>query len=115
MVNRHQGAAVSVRDGSSAVLAQLGFGRRFAVAVALGNDFWQRISRLIVFAYDVVGERSPVDRSRLFEFQNRQYAFLGIPLSVYYRECRPLSPRWRTVSMPNAIFRQSIVPLDELL
>ena len=70
---------------------------------------------LIVFAYDVVGERSPVDRSRLFEFQNRLYAFLGIPLSVYYRECKPLSPQWRTVAMPNAKFRQEVIPLDELL
>ena len=70
---------------------------------------------LIVFAYDVIGERSPIDRSRLFEFQNRQYAFLGIPLSIYYRECKPLSPRWRTVTMPNAKFREAAIPLDELL
>ena len=77
--------------------------------------FGRGFQGLLVFAYDVLGDRSPIDRSRLFEFQNRYYAFLGIPLSVYYRECRPLSPRWRTVSMPNAKFRQMVVPLDELL
>ena len=83
-----------------------------AVAAVVAHSILQG---LLVFAYDVLGDRSPVDRSRLFEFQNRYYAFLGIPLSVYYRECRPLSPRWRTVSMPSAKFRQMVVPLDELL
>lgn len=70
---------------------------------------------LLVFAYDVLDQRSPIERSRLFEYQNHFYAFLGIPLKTYYRNCRTLSPKWRTVAMPGVQFRKSVIPLDELL
>ncbi len=70
---------------------------------------------LLVFAYLVTGERSPIERNRLFEFQNQYYAFFGVTLKTYYQYSKPLSPRWRTVSMPSPQFRQAIIPLDQLL
>ena len=70
---------------------------------------------LLVFAFHVVGDRSPVEAERLFEFRDRWYAFLSIRVADYIRFCRPLSPSWRTVSMPTGLFRQAAFPFDEIL
>jgi hypothetical protein len=70
---------------------------------------------LLVFAYEVVGEKSPVDPERLFAFRDRWYAFLAVRLADYIRFSRRLSARWQTVSMPAALFRQAAFPLDEVL
>lgn len=70
---------------------------------------------LLVFAYEVVGNRSPVEPARLFAFRMRLYAFLGVRTADYIQFSRPLSAKWKTVSMPAATFRQAAFPLDGLL
>ncbi len=70
---------------------------------------------LLVFAFHVVGQRSPVEPARLFEFRDRSYAFLAVRVADYIQFARPLSARWQTVSMPNRLFRQAAFPFDAIL
>src|SRR5262245_57057987 len=52
---------------------------------------------LLVFAYNVVGDVSPLPASELFACRDRLYAFVGIRLDHYASVARPLSKRWKTV------------------
>jgi hypothetical protein len=81
---------------------------------------WQRLfgpgfRALFVFAYEVLGDRSPLPAEQLFEFRGRVYGFLGLGLEVYAFHARPLSTAWDTVAMPTARFRQLAVPIDRML
>jgi hypothetical protein len=81
---------------------------------------WERLfggqfGGLFAFAYNIVGDRSPLPADSLFEFRGGLYAFLGIRLSDYARFARPISPRWDTLAMPTAQFRQMAVSLETLL
>ena len=70
---------------------------------------------LFAFAFDVMGDRSPLPAERLFEFRERRYAFLAVRAVDYIRAARPLSARWQTAAMPTALFRQAAAPFDDLL
>jgi hypothetical protein len=70
---------------------------------------------LLVFAYEVVGSRSPVEPARLFAFRDRRYAFLAVRTADYIQFSRPLSAKWQTVAMPAATFRQAAFPLSTIL
>jgi hypothetical protein len=67
---------------------------------------------LFVFAYRIVGDRAPLDRDRLFEHHAGLYGFVGIRLDEYAAHARPISPRWDTVAMPTALFRQMAAPVE---
>lgn len=77
----------------------------------LGTDF----HGLLVFAYHVLADRSPIERSRLFLNEGNYYAFMAIPATVYSRCCRTLSPRWRTLTMPSVEFRKKVQPIQNWL
>ncbi|MCA9231177.1 MAG: HYExAFE family protein [Planctomycetales bacterium] len=70
---------------------------------------------LLVFAYQVVGDRSPVEAERLFAFRDRWYAFLAVRVADYIQFSKPLSARWQTVSMPAQLFRQAAIPFDSIV
>lgn len=70
---------------------------------------------LLVFAYHLVADRSPLPREQLFEFRGAEYAFVAVRLVDYVPHARPLSDAWDTVAMPTALFRQVARPLDEVL
>ncbi len=70
---------------------------------------------MLVFAFEVVADRAPLEPHRLFEFRARRYAFLGVRVADYIQFSRQLSAKWQTVSMPTALFRQAAIPLDTLL
>ena len=70
---------------------------------------------LFVFAYELVGTRSPVEPAQLFEFRDRWYAFLAVRIADYVQFSRPLSARWQTVTMPTRLFRQAAFPIDDVL
>ncbi|MAT73071.1 MAG: hypothetical protein CMJ58_26605 [Planctomycetaceae bacterium] len=67
------------------------------------------------FVYEVTGDRSPLAAGQLFEFRDRRYAMLAAPVADYVRFARTLSPKWQTVSMPTARFREAARPFAELL
>jgi hypothetical protein len=69
---------------------------------------------LLVFAYHLVGSRSPLPRERLFEFRGAQYGFVGVRLADYVPFARPISESWDTVAMPTGLFRRAARPLDDV-
>lgn len=70
---------------------------------------------LLVFAYHVVGQRSPIDPQKLFGFRDNWYAFLAVRVTDYIQFCKPLSERWGTVSMPAQLFRQAAFPFEDAI
>jgi hypothetical protein len=67
--------------------------------------FGPRFNGLLVFAYQVVGDRAPLAAAELFPFQSRLYGFVGVRLDHYTTLARPLSARWQTVTVPVPQFR----------
>lgn len=70
---------------------------------------------MLVFAYELVGTRAPVEPDHVYEFRERWYAFLAIRVADYIQFCRPLSAAWQTVTMPTVLFRQAAFPIGEIL
>lgn len=70
---------------------------------------------LLVFAFDVVGRRSPLAIEKLFAFRGRWYAFLAVRVADYIQFSRPLSAKWQTVAMPTPLFRQAAFPFENVL
>ena len=73
---------------------------------------WQRhfgsgFCPVLVFAYHLVADRSPLPADELFEFRGARYGFIAIRLSDYVPHARPLSESWDTVAMPVALFRSA--------
>jgi hypothetical protein len=107
-------------------------GRRFPTA---GQQYWRNWSTrdeltslanweellgppfagMLVFAYQVVGDRAPLPPDELFVFDGRLYGFVGIRLDHYTSWARPLSARWDTVAVPTPRFRDLARPARELL
>lgn len=77
--------------------------------------FGQPFTGLFVFAYAVLGDRAPLPSDKLFDFRGGLYGFVGVRLQQYAYFARPISPRWDTLAMPTAEFRQLAEPLDALL
>jgi hypothetical protein len=73
-----------------------------------------RFAGLLVFAYNVVGDRAPLAADELFVFRGGLYAFVAIRLDHYASWSKPLSTRWGTVSVPVAQFRSLARPAREL-
>ena len=77
--------------------------------------FGEGFEGLFVFAYNVVGDRAPLESERMFEYRGALYGFVGIRLSDYAEHARPISPSWDTVAMPTAEFRRLARPVGEYL
>ncbi len=70
---------------------------------------------LLVFAFDIVGEKSPLAAEQLYSFREHRYAFLAIRLADYIQFSRPLSAKWQTLAMPTRLFREAAFPFHDLL
>jgi hypothetical protein len=70
---------------------------------------------LLVFAYQLVANRSPLPRDEIFEFRGQHYGFLAVRLVDYAPHARPLSDSWDTVAMPTGLFRRAARPLEHWL
>jgi len=70
---------------------------------------------LLVFAYHIVGEKSPLPPEQLYQFRDERYAFLAVRVTDYVQFSRTLSRRWHTVAMPAKLFRQAAFPLEQIL
>ncbi|MCP5112836.1 MAG: HYExAFE family protein, partial [bacterium] len=77
--------------------------------------FGETFRGLFVFAYDVLGDRSPLPEGQLFEHRDNLYGFVAIRLCDYVAHAHQVSPKWDTVAMPTAEFRRLAQPLQELL
>ncbi|MEX2121223.1 MAG: HYExAFE family protein [Pirellulales bacterium] len=76
------------------------------------NLFGDRFRALFVFAYNIMGDRSPLPAEQLFEFRGMLYGFVAIRLQQYAFYARQLSPRWDTVMMPVERFRELAQPIQ---
>lgn len=72
--------------------------------------FGEHFTPLLLFAYWVTEDRSPIPPDDLWHFRDRTYAFVAMPLADYWRSSRTLSTKWDTVSMPAAEFRRTASP-----
>lgn len=77
--------------------------------------FGERFASLLVFAYDVVGDRAPLPQDQLFEFRGHLYGFVAIRLHEYVHFARTISPKWGTLAVPVPTFRQLAASLDHFL
>ncbi len=77
--------------------------------------FGKRFRAILVFAYWIVGDRSPLPAGQLFAHAGGLYGFVAIPLADYAPFARPISPRWDTVAMPAARFRSLARPVEHYL
>ena len=68
---------------------------------------------LLVFAYNVVGDRAPLPAEELFSFHDALYGFVGIRLDHYTSFAKKLSTRWGTVTLPTDRFRSLARPVRE--
>jgi hypothetical protein len=75
--------------------------------------FGGQFSGLLVFAYQVVGDRAPLAADELFQHQRRLYGFVGVRLDHYASFARPLSRRWNTVTVSIPRFRELARPVRE--
>jgi len=77
--------------------------------------FGQGFCGLLVFAYNIVGDRAPLPADRLFEFRGGLYGFVAARLADYAARAHEISESWDTVAMPTAEFRQLARPFMEFL
>lgn len=61
---------------------------------------------LLVFAYEITADKSPVEPAKLFSFAGKFFAFVVVSAKVYRQYCKPLSASWGTVSMSVSDFRK---------
>jgi hypothetical protein len=68
---------------------------------------------LLVFAYDIQpGAQLPNDDVELWTWRNKRYWYRALAIEDYQPHMRARSPRWGTVSLPTAVFRELARPLD---
>jgi hypothetical protein len=79
------------------------------------RHFGENFVPMMVFAYHLVGSRSPLPVEQLFEFRGAHYGFLAVRLTDFVPHARPLSDRWDTVAMPVGEFRRAARAVDDLL
>ena len=67
---------------------------------------------LFVFAYRLAPSVDlPEDTEDLFPWRGHRYLFRAVAVDEYREHMRIRSPRWGTVSLPTAAFRQLVRPL----
>lgn len=82
-----------------------------------GLERWQELfgagwQGLLVFAYHLLPDVSlPDDTDDLWTWHGRRYLLRAIAVSDYRQHLRVRSPRWGTVGLPSAVFRQLVRPL----
>ncbi|TWT96745.1 hypothetical protein Pla108_25190 [Botrimarina colliarenosi] len=77
-----------------------------------GDRFGPGFLGVLVFAYELCGDRSPVPAHEVHYWRDRPYAFVAVPADAYRAISRPLSPKWGTVSAPTADFRRLARPVS---
>ncbi len=76
--------------------------------------FGKRFVGLYLFAYEIVGEKSPLPQDQIFPYRDSLYAFVATTLAEYRKAARPISSRWGTVCVSATAFRRLARPADEL-
>lgn len=83
-----------------------------------GLERWTEVSGpgyqgLLVFAYHLLPSVSvPAETEDLWIWRGRRYLLRAVPAEEYRRHMRTRSPKWRTVSLPGAVFRELAQPFQ---
>jgi hypothetical protein len=68
---------------------------------------------LLVFAYHVLPDVTiPTETEDLWTWRGRRYLLRSVPAEAYHRHMHLRSPKWGTVSLPHAVFRQLAQPFQ---
>jgi len=66
---------------------------------------------LLVFAYHLLPSvMMPAETEDLWTWRGRRYLLRALPAEAYRRHMRTRSPKWGTVSLPGAVFRDLAQP-----
>ena len=68
---------------------------------------------IIVYKFDKIDVET--DGREVYDFNGNQYIFYAVELNDYKAFMKTRSPKWQTVTLPAAKFRDLAVPLRELL
>jgi hypothetical protein len=79
------------------------------------SHFGPTFCPILVFAYHLVANRSPLPTRDLFRFRGAVYGFLAVPLADYVPHARTLSESWDTVALPTAVFRRMARPWSQIV
>ncbi len=121
-------------SGSGPVIAEVK-GRRFkgkSLAALAGLECWvtmEDVRGLIrweqvfadgfeaafIFAYEFENVDVEIDDKDVYDFQNSRYMFYTVRLDDYIEFMKVRSPKWQTVTLPAAKFRQFAIPAKDLL
>ena len=76
-------------------------------------DLWgSGYQGLLVFSYHILpGEELPADIEDLWTWRGRRYLLRAVEVSDYRRHMRVRSPKWGTVTLPRAAYRELVRPL----
>jgi hypothetical protein len=77
--------------------------------------FGSGFTAMFVFAYNVLGDRSPLSYEQLFQFRGQLYGFVAVRLGDYAGHARPISTKWDTLAMPARDFRRLAFPMEKML
>ncbi len=81
-------------------------------AARLGSGF----RGVLAFVYDLQPTVAlPADTPDVFPFRDHTYLIRGVSAADYATSMRGRSPRWRTVHLPTAAFRQLVRPFTHFL
>jgi hypothetical protein len=67
-----------------------------------------------IFAYEFENVDVETDGAEVYEFYKNCYAFYAVKLENYQKYMTVRSPKWQTVTLPAAKFRQFAVPVRKL-
>ena len=77
--------------------------------------FGDGFEAVFIFAYEFEYIDVETDGREVYDFQNNRYMFYAVRLGDYMEFMKVRSPKWQTVTLPAAKFRQFAVPVRELL
>ena len=70
---------------------------------------------VFIFAYEFANVDVATDGRQVYDFQNNRYMFYAVRLNDYREFMKVRSPKWQTVTLPAAKFREFAIPVRELL
>jgi hypothetical protein len=70
---------------------------------------------VFIFAYEFENLDVETDGREVYDFKNSRYMFYAVRLDDYREFMKVRSPKWQTVTLPAAKFREFAIPVRELL
>ncbi|HPS55110.1 MAG TPA: HYExAFE family protein [Sedimentisphaerales bacterium] len=81
-------------------------------------EFWQKIfgeghCSVFIFAYEVENVDVDFDGREVYEYKGKRYLFFCIELDKYKKNMKVRSPKWKTVTLSAADFRNYAVEMKD--